>query len=135
MRPNKPKITKTLALFMIIITLTGSLIACGDSTLSDYDTDPPSYSIPEYNDPPEMPDYDFEVPTYIPSFSPGTSSDDADDDEPARTVRYAASLESNKYHRLSCHYVDRIKSYNLVYYYTEDEAIDDGKKPCSVCSP
>lgn len=51
------------------------------------------------------------------------------------TVRYAASCDSDKYHLIDCYYVDRIKSSNIVYYYTRDEAQRDSKIPCSVCKP
>ena len=64
-----------------------------------------------------------------------TVEDQEDDDEPERVPRYAASSESNIFHYLNCHYVDRIRSYNIVYYYTSDEARRDGKYPCSVCCP
>lgn len=65
---------------------------------------------------------------------PGVIEREPDEDpEPER--RYAASSESDKYHRLSCRYVDKIKSYNIVYYSSESEARADGKKPCSVCNP
>ena len=56
-------------------------------------------------------------------------------DEPERVVRYAASCESDKFHYISCYYVDRIRSYNIVYYYTVSEAYRDGKSPCSVWCP
>ena len=54
---------------------------------------------------------------------------------PITEMKYVASRESNKYHRKRCHYVDNIKESNKVYYSTEEEALADGKTPCSVCSP
>ena len=62
-----------------------------------------------------------------------TSSESDEDLE--EEYRYVASSESDKYHRPSCHYVDKIKSYNIVYYYSENDARADGKKACSVCNP
>ena len=50
-------------------------------------------------------------------------------------VCYAASSESNKYHRPSCYYVDKILDENLIYFYSESSAQRAGYSPCSVCNP
>ena len=49
--------------------------------------------------------------------------------------KYVASKNSNKYHKLSCRYVNNIKRENLVYYEYEYQAKEDGKEPCSECRP
>ena len=48
---------------------------------------------------------------------------------------YVASVNSNKYHRLTCDYAQNILEENRVYYETAADAEDAGKQPCSVCSP
>lgn len=120
-------IAKIITLFVVMCVIFGIFTACGGLAASS-DADDQTTKKIELKEPPEL-----EAITGIPGYTPPSEPDEPD--EPERTVRYAASSESNKYHRLSCHYVDRIKSYNIVYYYTEDEALDDGKKPCSVCKP
>jgi len=54
----------------------------------------------------------------------------------ARDFQYVASKEQPIFHiSMSCPYAQLIKSDNLVYYDTYQEAIDDGKQPCKVCDP
>ena len=48
---------------------------------------------------------------------------------------YVASVNSDKYHRLTCDYADNILEENLVYYKTPADAERDGKYACSVCRP
>lgn len=48
---------------------------------------------------------------------------------------YVASVNSNKYHRLTCDYAQNILEENRVYYETAADAEDAGKQPCSVCRP
>ena len=50
-------------------------------------------------------------------------------------ANYVASVNSNKYHILSCDYAENILESNRIYYSTADEAEDAGKFPCSVCRP
>ena len=128
-------ITKIFTLFIVMCVLLGVFTACNGTSYEEHNTSPPVYTIPEYDPPPEPPDIEYPTLT-VPSLQiKETETDDHDIDEPKHVARYAASSESDKYHRISCYYVDRIKSYNIVYYYTENEAIDDSKKPCSVCKP
>lgn len=49
--------------------------------------------------------------------------------------KYVASVNSSKYHRLTCDYADNILEENRVYYAMEHEAEVAGKSPCSVCRP
>lgn len=46
-----------------------------------------------------------------------------------------ASANSDKYHRLTCDYVDNILEENRVYYKSPADAERDGKYACSVCRP
>lgn len=48
---------------------------------------------------------------------------------------YVASVNSDKYHRMTCNYADFILEENRVYFETEAEAVAAGKAPCSVCKP
>ena len=122
---------KILALLLAICATLGIFTACEESAVNTDTVD----SKPLKSEITALPDEypQLEAITGIPGYTPPSEPDEPD--EPEKVARYAASSESNKYHRLSCHYVDRIKSYNIVYYYTESEAKKDGKKPCSVCSP
>ena len=45
------------------------------------------------------------------------------------------SSKSNKFHRPSCQYVQRIKPGNVVGFRSRDEAIGMGYVPCKVCRP
>ena len=55
--------------------------------------------------------------------------------EPTEEKNYIASVNSDKYHILSCKYAERISGDNRIYYETKAEAIEDGKSPCLVCQP
>lgn len=52
-----------------------------------------------------------------------------------RAEEVVASANSDKYHRLTCDYVDNILEENKVYYKTPAGAERDGKYACSVCRP
>lgn len=60
-------------------------------------------------------------------------------EEPAQkkapTYKYAASRNSNVFHYIWCHYVNRIKPSNLILFTTREQAIASGRRPCKVCSP
>ena len=130
-KDKKRDVLKLVSFLMIVCVLLGIFAACdvGSEVSEPEISSQTEKQTIQWKDPPEIDTIKPLDPIPLPD-------QDADDhDEPERVVRYAASSESNKYHRLSCHYVDRIKSYNIVYYYTEEEAQRAGKKPCSVCSP
>ncbi|MDD5063708.1 MAG: Ada metal-binding domain-containing protein [Phycisphaerae bacterium] len=55
-------------------------------------------------------------------------------DEPTE-YKYAASKNSNIFHKSGCAWIKRIKPENLVYYSSRDEATSAGKKPCKLCNP
>ena len=48
---------------------------------------------------------------------------------------YVASINGDKYHRVTCQYAKRILAENRIYYESRDEAYADGKTACSVCNP
>lgn len=50
-------------------------------------------------------------------------------------IRYVGSTISDKYHRESCEYVDRIYGPNRIYYYSIAAAEADGRTPCALCEP
>ena len=119
------------ALLLAVILLLGVFTACGGLPAS---SEKEETTAPNYNwtleDPPELPTMKMPdpMPDPIPEY-------DADIVEPEYTTRYAASSESDKYHRPSCHYVDNILPWNLIYFYSKSDARSAGYSPCSVCSP
>lgn len=48
---------------------------------------------------------------------------------------YVGSSKSNKYHRPSCTWANRIKPSNLVGFSSKEEAAKAGYIPCKVCKP
>ena len=48
---------------------------------------------------------------------------------------YWASDESDKFHKPSCEWAQKISPYNKIVYHSRQEAINDGKIPCHVCYP
>ena len=109
---------------MTTIALIGIFTACGGLPASD-DVNVTDQYYP-WEDPPELPT--IKMPDPMPEY-------DADIVEPEYTTRYAASSESDKYHLPSCHYVDNILPWNLIYFYSKSEAHSEGYSPCSVCDP
>lgn len=50
-------------------------------------------------------------------------------------IRYVGSTSSDRYHRESCEYADKIYEPYRVYYYSAAAAEADGRKPCALCEP
>jgi methylphosphotriester-DNA--protein-cysteine methyltransferase len=50
-------------------------------------------------------------------------------------MTYVGSSKSNKYHRPSCTWANRIKPSNLVSFSSREEAQAAGYIPCKVCKP
>ena len=48
---------------------------------------------------------------------------------------YWASDESDKFHKPSCEWAQKIAGYNKIVYHSRQEALNDGKVPCHVCYP
>ena len=55
--------------------------------------------------------------------------------ESGLSLRYVGSITSDKYHRESCVYVDKIYGPYRVYYYSRAEAEAAGREPCALCLP
>lgn len=53
----------------------------------------------------------------------------------AYKYRYVASIHSNVYHKYTCRYVKKIKSYNRIYFKTKTSAKKHHYRPCKVCRP
>lgn len=49
--------------------------------------------------------------------------------------KYAGSINSDKYHKPSCEWAEKIKTENERWFSTEKEAQQAGYKPCKVCRP
>mgnify|MGYP002411293737 CR=1 FL=1 len=66
-----------------------------------------------------------------------TMCPDAPDDpgEPGGEYPYAASKNSDVFHRRSCSYTSKIKPTNLVLFKTREAAVASGRRPCKVCRP
>lgn len=50
-------------------------------------------------------------------------------------VSYVGSAKSDKYHRLSCEWADRINDENRIEFNSVADAKEQGYKPCKVCEP
>lgn len=66
-----------------------------------------------------------------------TSSQSAssDDESSSSSSEYWASAKSDKFHDPSCEWAQKISSKNKIVYDSREDAIADGKVPCSVCNP
>lgn len=62
-------------------------------------------------------------------------TDTPDPGEPWGGYPYAASKNSDVFHRRSCRYTRTIKLTNLLLFETREAAIRSGYRPCKVCRP
>ena len=46
-----------------------------------------------------------------------------------------ASSKTDKFHLPTCEWAEKISDNNKIVYHSRDDAIADGKQPCSVCNP
>lgn len=53
----------------------------------------------------------------------------------ALATTYVGSDKSDKFHYTDCRAAQRIKSSNLVHFYSRKEAINAGYVPCGICRP
>ena len=51
------------------------------------------------------------------------------------TVQYIGSTSSDKYHKPSCEYAEKIYDGYLVHYASAEAAERDGRTPCALCLP
>ena len=49
--------------------------------------------------------------------------------------QYVASIHKDPFHRISCRWAQKISPKNAIYYNTREGAIQDGHRPCKVCTP
>ena len=112
---------------MLILAVVG-ISGCTDS--SDYTTTEPNNTTAE------------PTSTQTEPVSPtDTSSSISDSSKPESTSTdssygtYIASVNSDVFHHSWCHYVDRIKDYNKIYFSSREEAIAAGYRPCEICNP
>ena len=50
-------------------------------------------------------------------------------------IQYIGNKNSKVFHKLDCESVQKMKDKNKVEFYTREEAINLGYKPCSICNP
>lgn len=65
------------------------------------------------------------------SSSPSSSSSSS----ASSSATYWASSNSNKFHKPSCEWAQKISSKNKVVFHSRSEALNAGYRPCQVCSP
>lgn len=51
------------------------------------------------------------------------------------TTEYWASAKTDKFHLPDCEWAEKISEDNKIIYNSREDAIADGKEPCSVCNP
>lgn len=54
---------------------------------------------------------------------------------PSFTLRYVGSVNSNIYHEPDCYWAKKIKPENEIWFYTANQAHEQGYRPCKVCDP
>lgn len=135
MKRTQQRIIQAIALLMIACITAGIFVSCGGEPSSSGTSNKQQANAHVEWEPP--PEYDpIEIPTYeIPKVEVKETSPSVDQNGTASTVRYAASRESDRYHRPSCYYVDNILPENLFYFSSESAARRAGYYPCSVCNP
>lgn len=51
------------------------------------------------------------------------------------TVSFCGNKGTNKFHKLNCNSVSKIKEENKEYFATREEFIKNGYSPCKICNP
>ena len=57
------------------------------------------------------------------------------DSESSGNAEFWASSKSDKFHTPDCEWAQKISGSNKIVYHSREDAIADGKIPCSVCNP
>ena len=70
---------------------------------------------------------------YDDSGSSGKSSSSSSYD--SQSYHYVGNSATGKFHASSCHDVDKMNEGNMVNFYSRDDAINNGYKPCGHCRP
>lgn len=76
-----------------------------------------------------------EVVSSVAENDTSSKASSSSDDNSASTGEYWASSKTDKFHLPTCEWADKISDNNKVIYHSRDDAIEDGKVPCSVCNP
>ena len=135
MKKTQQRFILVIALLMIACITAGIFASCGGEPASqDSTTKKQTNTYQELEPPP--------TPTVITSpeiedilWSETIKDNAGTPNKPVTAGSYAASSESNKYHRRGCYYVDNILPENLIYFSSEYAARQAGYSPCSVCDP
>ncbi|WP_295029880.1 zinc ribbon domain-containing protein [Methanobrevibacter sp.] len=61
--------------------------------------------------------------------------DNSDSNTNSVSSEYWASAKAEKFHLPTCEWAQKIKDSNKIVYQSREDAIADGKVPCSVCNP
>ena len=56
-------------------------------------------------------------------------------DSASGSTEYWASAKADKFHLPTCEWAEKISDGNKIVYQSREDAIKDGKEPCSVCNP
>ena len=117
-----------------------------DTTQQSDQSEPERDPNPEPEPEPE-PDHTTE-PEPEPESEPEVESEPETESEPepevdtAQTSRdklleynYIGSSQSDKYHKPTCRWTDKINDENLIHFDTEEEAVAAGYQPCGTCKP
>ena len=73
--------------------------------------------------------------TAVPSYAANPERPDWQVQQDRQEFVLFGSRKSNKFHRPTCQYVQRIKGGNLVGFRSREEAVKMGYVPCKVCRP
>ena len=134
MKRKKQQIFVAIALLLIACVIQGVFVSCDTNQTSPGSNADQSPGTHEEWEPP--PTFDpIELPDLGPAPDPGIKDNVETPDRPITAGSYAASRESDRYHRPSCHYVDNILPENLIYFSSEQAARQAGYYPCAVCKP
>lgn len=75
-----------------------------------------------------------EVVTPVADNQTDNNTSDSNSDE-SESGEYWASSKTDKFHLPTCEWAEKISGNNKIVYHSRDDAIEDGKIPCSVCNP
>ena len=69
------------------------------------------------------------------SSSSEESVSSSSDTEKSSGVVYWASEKTDKFHKPSCEWAQKISDWNKIVFHSRQEALDSGRQPCEVCNP
>ncbi|WP_295113376.1 zinc-ribbon domain-containing protein [uncultured Methanobrevibacter sp.] len=71
--------------------------------------------------------------THVETVEPAADNDSSSDS--SANTEFWASAKAEKFHTPDCEWAQKISDSNKIIYHSRDDAIEDGKVPCSVCNP